>query len=706
MRLIYGLLALVMINSICFAQIPDEIRDFSQPLEFKISKPHHFEFDKYKRKIANSTLESKIQREKYDVLNYDIFMDWTNPLSNNPKNFNYTGKVTLTLKIDSANTDIIKLNSIDNEEFVVKVDNQIASFVYDTSNGLLNINLGKTAQTNDVLNIEVSYTHIFKQYRGFFPYKKGMFVGFGPIGDSVFVEENIAYTMAEPEDARYWMPCNDAPYDKASVKFTIKVPEGFEVAANGLLKEVIKNPGEPTTFIWEDNDIMATYLMAVTASKYKTLSHWYKKVSNPSDSIEIKYYAWPGDYQDSVNDGSKYNAEFSFRNTLDMMKIYSTIYGEYPFSKYGMVSVQPFGFGGMEHQTMTTITRAWLRGWSDFGIAHELAHQWLGDLVTCATWDDIWLNEGGATWSEAIYYEALNNNKDNYYYYMRQNLVDYFKRVKIFTTPIYGIETNSIFSGSYPLLVYNKASWVYHMLREMMGDEEYFKTLRNYFTKFAHQSIETKDYIEFFKTEFQNPPISLDTYFDQWIFKAGHPKYSTVTNATTVGDKIDAEVTVVQNQSGENVPNVFVMPIELLFYQNNKVMFSKVFVNDNREQTFKVTLDFIPDSVIVNNNKVICQNISSEVILSVDDENNELSIYPNPIQGDGSVFIKLNGINTTLNIQIFDELGNLIKDLGLVEINDSNSLLKIDTENLSSSNYYVRISSNSYSKVLPFVVVK
>jgi aminopeptidase N len=189
-----------------------------------------------------------------------------------------------------------------------------------------------------------------------------------------------------------------------------------------------------------------------------------------------------------------------------MLEKFSEFFIEYPFEKYGMVAVQPYSWGGMEHQTITTINRSWLRGRSDGGIAHELVHQWFGDMITCASWADLWINEGAATWGEALWSyfwgsdAAYNNNilgkRWGYLYYGN------FK----YTMPAYDVPSNQLFN--YPI-TYCKSSWIYHMLYKMLGEEAFRQILRNMLNEYAYQPISSQQFIDHVKNSVENPPQNL-----------------------------------------------------------------------------------------------------------------------------------------------------------------------------------------------------
>ncbi|MFN3781107.1 MAG: M1 family metallopeptidase, partial [Candidatus Kapaibacteriota bacterium] len=452
-----------------------------------------------------------LTKKPYDVLEYDLFLDWYNVMKN-PSSMDsidrvWWGRNIIALKSLEPNLELIELDAVELfiDSVFVEIHNQKTK-VFPTpkiSNGKLRVSLPTKLNLDEVCKVTIYYTYARNipesNYRGFFLYPKGKFVGRlpAPFYDSVFVEERIAYTMSEPEDARYWLPCNDAPYDKADAKITVRVPKDYLVASNGYLSEVATDGDTAKIFFWVSDKPLTTYLIAVTASKYVMFDDWYRKVTSPQDSVEIKYFVWEKDYKATKTDGSEYNAKNTLQTTPKMMEFFSKIFVEYPFIKYGIVALMPFHFGGMEHQTITSINRVWLRQNVQFGLAHELAHQWIGDLVTCATWNDIWFNEGGATWSEALYAENLWG-KSGYDYFILSARREYLRKGGIELPAIYGLPTNTIF-GDYAVLVYQKSSWVFHMLKENLGDSLFFRIFRKFLVDYAYKSITTGELINYFK---------------------------------------------------------------------------------------------------------------------------------------------------------------------------------------------------------------
>lgn len=659
-----------------------------------------------------------INPRPYDVMLYDLFLDWYNILKN-PTGMDSTdriwyGKNNITLKIKQNNLTQIEFDASNLIINSVKVLYNSQSYTITPtpkiSGDLLRVPLPFQVFENDTLVVSIEYTYArnikFENYRGFYLYPKRMYVGSlpAPFYDSVFVEEKLAYTMSEPEDARYWMPCNDAPYDKAEEKITIRVPNGYIVASNGFLEKLETDGNTAKIFYWVGDKPIATYLMSVTASKYIKYSDWYRKITNPQDSVEVQYYVWEKDYLSTKTDGSEYNARNTFSTTTAMMELFSKTFTEYPFVKYGMVSIMPFNFGGMEHQTITSVNRAWLRLNSQFGIAHELAHQWLGDLVTCATWNDIWFNEGGATWSEALWAEKIWG-KNGYNALLQNSRSKYLRDGGLELPAIYGLPTNTIF-GTYSVLVYQKASWVYNMLKNMLGDTAFFIALRDFFYDYAYQSIETRDLINYLTSKFPNPTVDFETFFDQWIFKAGHPVYSISSSINSFQNDsgyYNANVILSQVQSKVGVPDVFQTPIRIAFIKNDSI-FYKTLINNQRTQTYSFALPFFPDSVFIDTTFVLCEVIGTYLTAENNQANCPEGISTNTISPNDIQLLTL-CVPTTdyYTIQIYDLLGRLIETIYDDRLEKGSKVIPFSINKLSRGLYFINCYSNTSNKTFPFL---
>jgi aminopeptidase N len=451
--------------------------------------------------------------------------------------------------------------------------------------------------TSDSCIIEIWYRYSGDGRRGFFYYTR-----------SSETLERLAYTMTESNDSPYWFVTINDNRVKPTVAMNITVPSGFVAGANGILTGTTTNPDGTVVYHWREDHPVAMYLTAFAVSKYATYSDYYHRLSNPSDSVEIKYYVW----NDDLN-GETHSARACFMNVVDMMEYYSQIFGEYPFDKYGMVVVYPFSAGGMEHQTLTTIHRQWIRvqpgtehGSYEGGIAHELVHQWYGDLITCETWADIWLNESFATYGEKLWQE---------HFYGNQKFKDLMRSTMNFNG---GGWQNPIYVNPPPAylfydVVYDKGSWVLHMLRYVMGDSSFFTLLKSYATdsRYYYRTALTSQFTDL-ASQVAGTPLS--PFFNQWLYHAGWPVYEYSSNQipTENGYTVSVHLSQVQNDAAKtgNIPRdgtIFVMPVQMRCYMAGEDTLL-TFVNTQETETFSFTMPQPVDSIVIDpDNRILKQ---------------------------------------------------------------------------------------------------
>jgi len=349
----------------------------------------------------------------------------------------------------------------------------------------------------------------------------------------------IMSTLSEPYFAQSWWPCKDLPRDKAdSVDINITVRSDVYASSNGLLREIINN-GSTKTYKWHEKYPITTYLVSIAATNFTIFSNWYHPISK-EDSMEVVYCVYPERYDQAVA---------LWPITPSMIELFAETFGEYPFveEKYGM---SHFTWGGaMEHQTNTSFSSSW---YSEWVVAHELAHQWWGDYITVHNWHHIWLNEGFASWSEALWAEHLGG-MSSYHSYM--NGMQYTGGGTIF------VEDTTNAWNIFASIVYDKGAWVVHMLRGLAGDEDFFQILRNYYSdpRYAHGAAETEDFQEICET---TTGMDLDYFFQQWIYGEYYPKYQySYTWEPVGGNYSDVYVHLEQTQTSD--PTHFTMPVEI-----------------------------------------------------------------------------------------------------------------------------------------------
>ncbi len=295
-----------------------------------------------------------------------------------------------------------------------------------------------------------------------------------PLGKTVF-------TMSEPWSAHSWWPCKDHPADKATVTISVTAPDTMRVVANGgLIEESDDEPGW-RRFVWDSSHPMSTYLVCVNVSRYV---EWEESCAAAAGILPLTFHVYPAD---------EAAAALDFAPVCEMVNFVEALCGPYPFpgERYGQVGIK-WG-GAMEHQTCTSLGRFIFTGDGRFAniIVHELAHQWFGDLITPADWPDIWLNEGFATYFEALWLEETQGQE---IYLEKMRAIGPERHPDLFTGDGLLTDPDPILPN---LLVYHKGAWVLHMLRGAVGDEIFFRFLHDYVTDpaLAYGNVTTADLI-------------------------------------------------------------------------------------------------------------------------------------------------------------------------------------------------------------------
>lgn len=697
--------------SISFAEIPDFLlRDEFQTCKQDLNICSHSKSyeNQFSEKFSSSSLDSNL-----NVLNYDLFLDWTTIFSGDEyalENTIYSGIQNITFeKLVPGNS--IKLNAvnlfIDSISFM---GNNISNFTLQE--GILEIKFGQTIKEFSKYEISIYFRNNGVVDRGFYLYPKGKII----YRENEYNNyEKLAATFSQPEMARNWMPCNDVPNDKAFAKISVKVPEGYEVASNGLLNDKVEESvgtNSFTTFVWEDkNHPISTYLMAVSASKFAVLTDQYKKEIS-GEIIPILNYVWREDSLGNFANGDTHDAINSLKITPTIIKTFSDMFVEYNFDKYGHVSVQPFDFGGMEHQTITSINRSWLRGNAEIGIAHEIAHHWIGDLITCESWQDIWINEGGATWFEALWVYAKNKDKGEatafelYNKYHTERSWRYLSDNRLYDKVLNITPTDLIFN--YYNLSYTKASWVYHMLFRRLG-QDFLDFMGILFTKYRHNNLSSGEFEQELSdfVELKNINFDVNEYFNQIVYTSGHPSYYIFMDIDkSNGGLADYKLKIQQAQGGNGFNDVYKYHIKVDCYSKGKLDTSFIVFNNQRVQDYDITLNRKIDSVNIDKSYTLC-NVWTNIV-SVKESDmpiDELKVNPNPVNFGQEIKIEIPILGKDLEIEIFDILGNLIFREYLHN-NNSSILYTIDSKNFNSGTFNLVIKSNQKVLNKKFIVLK
>lgn len=462
----------------------------------------------------------------YDVIKYTMNLDIRHCFIA-PYPTDFTASVKIQFRADSV-LNSIALNA---SNFSLQIDSiRLSGVSYTHAGDILTVTLNQTYNPGQMTEIMIYYTH-------------------KSVLDNAFYASNgFVYTDCEPEGARHWFPCYDSPSDKALLDLTAKVPSNAKFGSNGRLADSTL-VADTLTYHWVSANQIATYLMVMTGKvNYKLDIVYYHKVTNPADSVPMRFYYNAGEYP------------YPQENLIDSMaRYYSRNWCEHPFEKNGFATLNPqFYWGGMENQTLTSFCPGC---WDTGLMAHEFAHQWYGDMITCATWADIWLNEGFASWAEG-YWDESSGGYPAYIQSMKSYAASYLSGNPgwAISEPDWAVNTpsvNTLFDWS---ITYCKGAGALHQLRYVIGDSLFFQVLKTYCadTNYKYKSATITNFSQIVNNITGQ---DYDWFFNEWIYTPNHPVYGNTYQFKDLGNgnwQVDFNARQVQS----NAP-FFKMPIEL-----------------------------------------------------------------------------------------------------------------------------------------------
>ncbi len=453
----------------------------------------------------------------------------------------------------------------------VRVSGEAASF--ECEGAKLKINFARAMRAGEEAEIAIDYSA--KPRRGLY------FVG----PDEAYPDKPVeAWTQGEDEDSHYWFPCYDYPNDRVTSEVIATVPANFTVVSNGAILSTTSDPDRGTrTFHWRHDVAHSAYLISLAAGEFA-------EIQDRAGDVPVLYYVHPGREAD---------ARRAFGNTPRMIRFFERRIGmPYPYAKYSQVAVTDFIFGGMENTSATTQTadtlhdeRAHLDFTSDPLVAHELAHQWWGDLLTCRDWAHAWLNEGFATYFEALWCEE-DKGADEFAWNLRQDRENYldedshrYRRPIVcnrYRAPIELFDRH----------LYEKGCLVLHMLRRELGDALFFKALNLYCARHRGGNVITQDLQRAFE---DSTGRNLDWFFEQWLYNAGHPELE-VSHSFDDKQKL-VSITVKQTHKTENATSAFRFSATIALMNGDGAEKRHRVEMKEREQTFHFVCDAAPKAV-------------------------------------------------------------------------------------------------------------
>jgi aminopeptidase N len=482
-------------------------------------------------KLKEYTSERK---NDIDILHYDIHIELL------PEDQEIIGDVTITGVVKKNNLENINLNFYDNYDISSVTLNKTKIDYQYYSDKLI---LPNSVSEKDTFLIRV-------KYKG-----EPESLGFGSFNFDKYNGSNVIYTLNEPIYASTWFPCNDTPTDKVQVDLSITNDSSMVSVSNGVLKDISTNKGK-RTFHWGTKYPIATYLISIYSAVYTNFSDSY--ITSTGDTMSIDYYVFPTQLDE---------AKIDFKIHPKAIKYFAELFGEYPFvsEKYGVAEFM-WKLGAMEHQSITGIGKNFITGRKFFTgmLVHELAHQWWGNAVTLKSWKDIWLNEGFATYSEALYWEK-ESGKSALKSTMNSYLTNFNKSTLYNPKEIFG------------RLVYNKGAWVLHMLRKKVGDEHFFAILKTYYNNYKFKNASTNDFINISEKISKK---NLTQFFKQWVFEGkGKIKleYKFENEFNKNGQVVDINIKQIQK---EYKNYKFQLDVEL-FFENGTSQKREVNIQSN-----------------------------------------------------------------------------------------------------------------------------
>ena len=565
-------------------------------------------------KAAAGDARKTANMDRYDVTAYGL------ALALDPAAHNLDGLVEIRATVLADTMVSMELNLMDNMIVAGAVSGGApAGFTH--SGNILRVDLDRTYLAGQEVVVTVDYSGN----------PEGNYFGWDSYGGHPLV-----WSLSEPYGARHWWPCKDLNSDKAdSVALDVTVPDDLIVASNGLLDSTSVPAAGFKTYHWRERYPICTYLVSLAVHPFAFFGGTYTGLDG--QEMPLEYYV----VQDRLAD-----AQAAYPVTADIITAFAQGFGEYPFfaEKYGHAHF-PWG-GGMEHQTLTSL---YYGAFTQHIISHELAHQWWGDMITCADFGHIWLNEGFATWCEA-YWREINEGMTAYHAEM--NDARYLGEGTIF------VEDPSDFYAIFNYnLSYLKASWVPHMLRHVMGDEDFFAGLALYRQTYGYGSATTEQFRDVMEAA---GGLDLDRFFQQWIYEPNHPVYEYSYTLAPDGDgkKLSLKITQTQDNAG-----IFSMPLDIRVYSTGGAYEDYQVQNNRAEQWY--TLDVAADAISADldpDDWVLCEKTYQGISAAPGIPTSVARLagnYPNPFNPSTTVVYEL-PVAEEVSVVVYDLAGRQV----------------------------------------------
>jgi aminopeptidase N len=522
----------------------------------------------------------------YDVQNYriEVGFDWAAK--------SVSGTTTITLRPFKSDMQEIEVDAGQMKINAVKlVTGAALKYRYDDGEHLF-ITFDKAYPANADLRIAIDYTAT--------PQKGLTFIT--PTANDP-ARPNQIWSQGESQDNHYWFPCYDYPNDKATTELIAHVEDGYQVISNGVLVGSPPDPEKKTrAWHWKMDKPYSSYLVSIIVGKFA-------EVKDEVKGVPVVSYVYPSEVD---------NARLSYGKLAQMVSFFSERIGvDFPYAKYAQTTVRDFG-GGMENITATTLTdnsvhdkRAHLDVSSDSLIAHELAHSWFGDLLTCRDWGELWLNESFATFMEATWTEH-DLGKADYLYEIYNNQQAALRAwaqgnrrpivVKRYANP------DALFDV-YP---YPRGGATINMIRFVLGEELFWRAINHYAKKHQYQNVETQNLVIAIE---EATGQNLQWFFDEWLYKMGQPEFEIASTYDEAAKTV--KLTVKQTQKADEArpwfqsPEFFTMPVDIAITTTSGEHINRVWI-DAKDKEFTFNVDSKPLIVNFDRGNVLIKQVKFE----------------------------------------------------------------------------------------------
>lgn len=610
--------------------------------------------------FTNVTVNPNTQN--YDVTYHKL------EITVNPSIYALSAKVTTTFKaLSNMNTvtfDFSKITSTTDPNYAnriivssVKQNGVNLTFLHANSNELI-INLSSTLTTGSSTSVEITYAGA--------PANSG----FGSFVQTQHSNANIIWTLSEPFGAMDWWPCKQDLNDKIdSIDVYVKAPSQFTSVSNGIEPAPPVTTGLFKTSHFHHGYPIPAYLVCFAVTNYSVFNQIGGTAPN---TYPIKNYIYPENLS---------FVQSQLAQTPLILNLYENLFEVYPFhnEKYGHAQ---FGWGGgMEHTTVSFMVN-----FDRQLIAHEMAHQWFGDKITCGTWKDIWLNEGFATYVAALVIENFDGQAA--FTTEKSDMIDNITQSPngaVYLTDTEATSVNRIFSSR---LSYDKGAMVLNMLRFKLGDAMFFQSIKNYLadSNLAYNYAITSNLQSHFEAVYGS---SLQEFFNDWVYNQGYPSYSITAQNSSVGQ---VKFTISQTQSNPNV-SFFEMPVPVrVFGADNQQMDFVLNNTSNGEVIYQnvpfvvTSLEFDPDKNIISNNNSVVLNVKNI-------ELETLKLFPNPSS---------NVLKLSLPNEVILEKATFCNSIGQV-VKSSKNETTWNVSDLSVGIYLLNLETNFGMKQMKFI---